>query len=68
MLANARENMSFQVKNAGLVIKGSFSGLGTYFNFDLQSNGQLKSSIRAENINTANGMRDIHFCIVTVAQ
>lgn len=57
-----KANISFQIKNAGLVIKGSFSGLEAHLNFDPQdlSNSQLKGSIKAESINTANSMRDIH--------
>jgi len=53
--------ISFKIKNAGLTVDGTLSGLSAKINFDINSiSNNIEASIDAKTINTKNSLRDEH--------
>jgi polyisoprenoid-binding protein YceI len=54
--------VTFKIKNAGLTVDGSFSGLEADIHFDplKPAEANIKASVNSKSINTGNDMRDGH--------
>lgn len=53
--------ISFQIKNAGLTVDGTLSGLNSKILFDEQSaSNSIEASVETKSINTNNNLRDKH--------
>lgn len=55
-------SINFEIKNAGLIVKGTFSGIQTTIDFDADSpeKGTIKATLEATTVDTGIGLRDKH--------
>ena len=58
----AKSSVTFQIKNLGINVGGSFSGLKADINFDPEhpESGSIEASVQANTVNTDNDTRDNH--------
>ena len=58
----SKSAITFQIKNLGINVDGSFNGLKAYINFDPShpESSAIEASVQANTINTDNDSRDTH--------